>query len=72
MTNSGEISENINKGVGIVGIGGKIWLRLQHDTHGTYRGESTIRPGGSQLNIGIIHSGNYCGKDVRFEAARIQ
>ena len=73
MTNSGEMSVKTSlKARGFVWIGRKPGLGLQHDAHGADRGQSAIPPGGGQLHVAVIHSGDYGGKHVGFETGRVQ
>ena len=57
MTNNGEISVKTSiKALGSLGsVGSSAWAPATTRTAPTV-GESTIRPGGSQLHVGIIHS----------------
>ena len=67
-----DVGEDIVEGAGVVWIGGKSGLGLQHHTHGAERGQSAISPGGGQLHVAVIHPGDYGGKDVALETARLQ
>ena len=46
-----DVGEDIVEGAGVVWIGGKSGLGLQHHTHGAERGQSAISPGGGQLHV---------------------
>ena len=73
MTNNGEMSVKTSlKARGSFGSVGSPGLGSSDDAHGANRGQSAIPPGGGQLHVAVIHSGDYGGKHVGFETGGVQ
>jgi hypothetical protein len=62
----GNVSEDVDEGARIVGIGRQAGFGFQHDAHRADRGQSAISSGDGQLHVSVVHPGDYGGKDVGF------